>query len=124
MTERDDLSARSLRVALSGCVPDDDPHIIADMMGEIERLTRERDEIDAELSHYIGLACANSRVFWCDRAADAEAQVKTLRAALTRIQHELSIPAAEYVPAIGDVFGIIRVALSSLPAPERNREGT
>lgn len=34
----DSLAARSLRVALSGVVSDDDPHIIADMMGRIEEL--------------------------------------------------------------------------------------
>ena len=32
------LGDRSLRVALSGCVQDDDPTIIADMMSEIETL--------------------------------------------------------------------------------------
>ena len=32
------LGERSLRVALTGVVPDDDPTIIADMQAEIERL--------------------------------------------------------------------------------------
>jgi hypothetical protein len=32
------LAERSLRVALTGVVPDDDPSIIADMQAEIERL--------------------------------------------------------------------------------------
>lgn len=34
----DTIADRSLRVAVLGVVPDDDPHIIADMMCRIEKL--------------------------------------------------------------------------------------
>jgi len=53
----------------------------------VAELEGENAEIDAELDHYIALACvdpgANSRVFWIDRAKTAEADVKRLRDALT-----------------------------------------
>ncbi len=125
-----DLAARSLRVALSGCVQSDDPHIIAGMMGEIERMTRENGEIDAELSHYINLACvdpgANSRVFWIDRAKAAEAQVETLRAALQvasrTILNALHANGENIDEADAEqraTLRLIEAALSSLPAPSR-----
>lgn len=49
------LSDRSFRVAITGRVPDDDPHIIADMQMEIERLTDE----NAALRHDLEKALAN-----------------------------------------------------------------
>lgn len=39
------------------------------------------------------------------------ARIEKLEAALKRIKYELSVPAAEYVPAIRDVFGIVDEAL-------------
>ena len=47
----DTIADRSFRVALTGVVPDDDPHIIADMMWRIEKL----EEVAAcLLDHYLG----------------------------------------------------------------------
>lgn len=40
-----DLAARSLRVALTGRVHDDDPHIIAEMMHEIDVLRKRVDSL-------------------------------------------------------------------------------
>jgi hypothetical protein len=44
-----DLSGRSLRVALSGFVHDDDPTIIADMQAEIDRLRAENERLRERL---------------------------------------------------------------------------
>lgn len=41
------ISDRSLRVAMTGVVSDDDPHIIADMMCRIEELEQALKEIRA-----------------------------------------------------------------------------
>ena len=43
----------------------------------------------------------------CDKC-----EIDKLRSALEKINLTLRIPAAEYVPAIGDVFGIIDEALN------------
>jgi hypothetical protein len=45
------------------------------------------------------------------RAEAAEAEAATLREALERVNKTLTVPAAEYVPAIGDAFVIIDQAL-------------
>ena len=43
------LAERLLRVAMTGVVPTDDPHVIADAQAEIERLARERDGLAFQL---------------------------------------------------------------------------
>ena len=44
----------------------------------------------------------------CGKAAD---KIKSLREALNKVNAVLCVPAAEYVPAIGDAFVIIEAAL-------------
>ena len=47
------------------------------------------------------------------KVSELEAEVERLRAAIREIDHTLRVPAAEYVPAIGDAFTIIdRLKLS------------
>jgi hypothetical protein len=46
-----------------------------------------------------------------------EDRVRKLEGALRRVKQELMIPAAEYVPAIVDVWGIIDAALAQDPRP-------
>ena len=56
------LSDRSLRVAILGVVPDDDPHIIADMQMEIERLTTRCGRLRSALE----------KIGWLDEFLDAD----------------------------------------------------
>ena len=56
------LAERALRVAMTGVVPDDDPHVIADMQAEIDRLTAERDRMRDALAEYACLGIERCRV--------------------------------------------------------------
>jgi hypothetical protein len=98
---------------------------ITRLRSENERLTGENAATDAELDHYIKLACvdpgANSRVFWIDRASAAEAEVAKLRAALTDPTEEQLIAARDwsigmYGKAIGNdaAIGCWRAMASAL----------
>jgi hypothetical protein len=49
MTESPTLGDRALRVALTGVVPEDDPHVIADMQWELERRGKEIASLRAVL---------------------------------------------------------------------------
>jgi hypothetical protein len=72
---------------------------LSEAKAENERLTRERDKWFRE---------AEERADACSlliRERDG------LREALKRVDRTLTVPAAEYVPAIGDAFDIITEAL-------------
>ena len=47
------LSERAFQVAVTGEIQEDDPHIIADLMAEIDRLQAENLALRRELDHPI-----------------------------------------------------------------------
>ncbi|SRR6266567_4155099 len=108
------LARRLLRVAIDGHVPADDPHVIADSQGEIERLTaalsRAQERID-ELQ-------SGAERYWEGRWRDADAQLSLARAeALEEALSEIELygnGTDEQISKVREIYDAIR-ALKDKP---------
>jgi hypothetical protein len=62
-----------------------------------------------------GLSPHDEIDYWRERAEKAERDVLVLRHLVKRIDETLRVPAAEYVPAIGDAFTLIDALAKGQP---------
>ena len=103
------LSDRAMQVALTGEVPEDDPHVIADMMAEIDRL---RGLLDAKVTPGYELLA--------DTIVKRDAEIDRLRSILKELADSVDKKASAYAkperyysPRMEDAIRAARAALKT-----------